>query len=207
LEATGKVPIQTDVARGELLTITNQVKKRMDGWMKARTTQSESPEQMEWAANVVQYVNYVYKASAVRGGVKKGNASPALRKEVPIFGPRFLPPAYMHIQKRNSTPKIVPTSAYLKPLHIVHPFYYPDLAKCPQCNSDQVSWQGWTTTGYREVHGVRREETALGYQLECEPCKERSHCTENASEKGPFCHATTNVKFWERKEHWDVPRK
>lgn len=165
-------------------------------------------EQLEWAANVVQYVNHVYTATNVRGKGKKGEPpSPDLKKEIPIFGPRFLPPTYMHIQKHSSTSTILPAPAYLKPLHIVHPFYYPDLAKCPQCASEKVSWQGWTTTGYREVHGVRREETALGYQLECEPCKERFSRTKNATEKGVFCLATTNAKFWEKKEHWDVPRQ
>jgi hypothetical protein len=177
-----------------------KVKKRVEGWEKYRTAQSDAPEQLEWAANVVQYVNYIYKATTVRGGPKNGNALPILRKEIPLLGPRFLPPSYLHIQKRNTTPNITPTPAYLKPLCVVHPFYNPELATCPQCGSDNILWDGWTTSGHREVHGVSREETALGYQLKCQPCQD-------APAQGSYCFATTNAKFWENKEHWEIPRE
>jgi hypothetical protein len=177
----------------------------VDAWTKARPTQTDSPHQLEWAANVVQYVTYIYKATTVRAGTQKWTAPLTLRKEVPLLGPRFLPPTYIHLQKRSSTPDIEPATTYLKPLHIVHPFYYADLAKCPQCLSENTSWQGWTSTGHRDVYGVRRGETALGYQLECKDCKSHihSHNTENKS----HCFATTNMTFWVGKEHWEIPRK
>jgi hypothetical protein len=149
---------------------------------------------------VVQYVNYIHKATTVRGGPKNGQAPPILRKEVPILGPRFLPPSYIHIQKCSPTPAIIPTSAYLKPLHIIHPFYHPELAKCPQCDSDNILWEGWNTAGHREVHGIHREETALGYQLKCQPCRD-------SSQQSNYCFATTNAKFWGNKEHWEIPRE
>ena len=176
------------------------MQKRVEGWKKHRTAQSDDPEQLTWAANVVQYVNYVHKVTTVRGGPKDRKAAPVLRKKVPLLSPRFLPPSYLHIQKRSVTPNVLPTSAYLKPLHIVHPFYYPDLTKCPQCDSENVLWDGWTTGGHREVHGVSREETALGYQLKCHVCRD-------STERGSYCVATTNAKFWEKKELWEVPRK
>jgi hypothetical protein len=177
-----------------------QVRQRVEGWKRYRSAQSDDPEQLEWAANVVQYVNYIYKATTVRGGPKNGEAPPILRKEVPILGPRFLPPSYIHIQKRSPTPTITPTSAYLKPLHIIHPFYNPELAKCPQCDFDNILWEGWNTAGYREVHGLHREETALGYQLKCQSCRD-------SPQQSNYCFATTNAKFWENKEHWEIPRE
>lgn len=67
-------------------------------------------------------------------------------------------------------PVIEPESAYLKPLNVVHPFYYPRLARCPQCESNSV-WEGWTTTGSRDVHGVSEEEAALGFQSPCKDCE------------------------------------
>jgi hypothetical protein len=30
---------------------------------------------------------------------------------------------------------------------------------------------------------------------------------ENATGDGAYRFATTNVKFWENKEHWEIPRK
>jgi hypothetical protein len=180
--------------------LATKVRKRVEGWKKFRTAQSDDPEQLNWAANIVQYVNYIHKATTIRGGAKDGKALPILRKEVPFLGPRFLPPSYLHAQKRSATPNILPGPAYLKPLHIVHPIYYPHLARCPQCNSDNVHWDGWTTGGHREVHGVNREETALGYQLKCQSCRD-------ISEDGAYCFATTNPTFWKGKEHWEVPRE
>jgi hypothetical protein len=183
-----------------------QVKSKVASWLGSRPAQSTDAAQLEWAANIVQYVNYIYTATTVRGGPKHGSAPPSLRSEVPVLGPRFLPPTYLHLQKRSATPTIEPESTYLKPLNIVHPFYYPSLAECPQCGSDKVAWQGWTATGHREVYGVRREETALGFQLQCEPCMAQPN-DENATGDGAYRFATTNVKFWENKEHWEIPRK
>lgn len=126
-----------------------------------------------------------------------------LRKEVPILGPRFVPPEYLHLEKRNPTPKIIPGVTYLKPLHVVHPFYYPNLKQCPQCDeTEDVSWQGWAGTGYREVHGLHREETAIGYQLECAKCKDKK---KEVNGEGVYCIASTSIKFWARRAHWEIP--
>lgn len=185
-----------------------QVQKRVKTWKTSRVNQSDSPEQIEWASHVVQYVNFMVKKTTTssESGSKKQLAPPALRKEIPILGPRFVPPGYLHMEKRNSTPNIIPISTYLKPLHVVHPFYYPSLKLCPQCDSTNVSWKGWVGPGYREVHGVSREETAIGYQLECEPCKQQ-YSGGSATDKGVFCLSTTNIKFWARRSHWEIPRE
>lgn len=180
--------------------------KKVAGWKKNRTGQVDSDEQLTWIANVVLYVDYVHKATSARSGSKKAMLPLLLEKEVLLLGPRFEPPSYVHLRKRNATPGITPKITYLRPLNIVHPFYYPSLAKCPQCDSVDISWQGWTAAGHRDVHGLRREETALGFQLQCNPCKNRFG-GRNAAEEGTYCFATTNLKFWERKEHWEIPRE
>ena len=83
-----------------------------------------------------------------------------------------------------------------------------------------MSWQSWTSTGYREVHGVFREETALGYQLDCLSCHEALDSTgaksqgnkgQSSTDKGEkpkkkgVAFATTNFKFWERRQHGEIP--
>ena len=189
------------------LARSSQVKKRTDEWMKHRSAQPEREQQLEWAAHVVEYVQYVHKKTSIRAGTQNGTAPPSLGTEVPILGPRFLPPTYLHLRKRNTTPIIEPQSAYLKPLTIVHPFYFPELAKCPQCDTDNIGWNGWTTTGPRNVHGICRDETAYGVQVQCKgECERRFGGGKNAEEAGTYCFATTNVKFWEKREHWGIPR-
>jgi hypothetical protein len=177
-----------------------QVKDRLKNWMTNRTTQASSPAQLEWEANVVEYVNYMYSLTKVHGNATKNTVPPVVPKGIPVWGPRFVPPTYIHLHKRSSAPEISPDTAYLKPLNIVHPFYFPGLAKCPKCHSVHVTWEGWTGTGSREVHGVNEEEFALGYQLRCKDCQAAGGSTK-------FCVTTTNPVFWEKWEHWEIPRK
>jgi hypothetical protein len=72
-----------------------------------------------------------------------------------------------------------------------------------------VRWDGWTTTGHRDVHGMKEEETVLGYQLICRQCEIRySHAKDNiGGENRSYCFATTNPTFWQKWEHWKIPRK
>ncbi|KAJ7277282.1 hypothetical protein C8J57DRAFT_1713702 [Mycena rebaudengoi] len=63
------------------------------------------------------------------------------------------------------------------------------------------------------VHGIRVEEKALGYQLRCSLCKMKygkggTHVGAKDPERGTLgsCFATTNAKFWNRWEHWEIPR-
>lgn len=175
------------------------MKTRVDGWKKKQTHPS-SDAQLEWESNVVEYVNYLNGHTKVHGNATRDTQPKPLLKDIPILGPRFVPPSYLHVLRRNSAPVIKPESAYLKPLHIIHPFFYPRLAHCPQCNSNSILWEGWTTTGSRDVHGVEQEERALGLQLRCKACEEAG------SAKGHrFCVATTNPVFWAKWEHWEIP--
>ncbi|KIJ13163.1 hypothetical protein PAXINDRAFT_14062 [Paxillus involutus ATCC 200175] len=143
----------------------SSVKARVTAW-KNLPSQKKSPRpicQLEWEAEVVEYVTLLSKK--VRP-CKKGDAPSKLSLNVPILGPHFVPPSYMHVNKRPGVVNITPEIQYLKPINILHPFYYPELACCPQCQSrTKVTWEGWTATGARDVHGVTCEEVALGLQL------------------------------------------
>src|ERR1700677_2326504 len=147
----------------------NEVETHLRSWVKYRTgTQTVTISQLEWEANIVEYVNFLYKSTKHHGNSKKNAPPPNLLKEIPLLGPHFIPPSYLHIQKRQPTPTIQPQTTYLKPLNIVHPFYYAGLGKCcPQCDSSDVQWDGWTTSHHRDVHGIQEEETVLGFQLLC----------------------------------------
>ncbi|KAG2033048.1 hypothetical protein BDR03DRAFT_985296 [Suillus americanus] len=105
------------------------------------------------------------------------------------------------------------TAQYLKPLNIIHLFYFPQLAQCPYCGShDSVVWEGWMSTGARELHGLCYEEMALGTQLWCNICKEKSAkeppTTRNSQGLGKspeiegYCFATTSAVYWKSWEHW-----
>ncbi|KAJ7872646.1 hypothetical protein B0H14DRAFT_2291039, partial [Mycena olivaceomarginata] len=61
---------------------------------------------------------------------------------------------------------------------------------------------GSQKTGSREVHGLKREETALEYQLRHENCTpdEGNSGTKNRS------FAATNPVFWKHWQHWEVPQ-
>jgi hypothetical protein len=156
---------------------------------------------------VVEYVDYVSRTTSLHGNSKPGAVPSTLPKGVPLLGPRFCPPSYLHEAKRSSTPKVLPETAYLKSITVIHPFFFPGLNNCPQCASTDVLWDGWNATGAREVHGLRREERAVGYQLRCKTCKVKFG--KGGSEQGAaqYCFATTNQIFWQRWEHWKIPSK
>ncbi|KAI0323824.1 hypothetical protein GY45DRAFT_1216361, partial [Cubamyces sp. BRFM 1775] len=103
---------------------------RWQSWKRNRKNQSQYLPQLEWEAHICEYVSYLAKQTRSTKG--NGLAVP-LDAKVPILGPRFVPPTYMHNQKRNVSPEVAPDTVYLKPLNVVHPFYYPDLHRgCPQ---------------------------------------------------------------------------
>ncbi|KAG2353116.1 hypothetical protein BDR07DRAFT_1310779, partial [Suillus spraguei] len=135
---------------------------------------------------------------------------------VPLLGPQFLPPMYLHSHKRPGGGPVKPTAQYLKPLNIVHPFYFPQLAQCPHCGSqDSVVWEDWTSTGAQELHGLCYEEMALGTQLQCNICKEKlakkPPTTRNSQglrkllEIKGYCFATISATYWKSWEHWKIP--
>jgi hypothetical protein len=189
------------------------VDTRLKAWIKQRgastRTQSTNIAQLEWEANVVEYVSLVYKHTKHQRNSKDSGPAPSLPKDVPFLGPHFLPLSYLHSRKRYPNPVIQPQIAYLKPLNIIHPFYHDHLGKCPQCGSSEVRWDGWTTSGHRDLHGLREEETALGYQLICKPCENKFSRVKGDAKgiQGSYCFATTNPVFWKNWEHWAIPHQ
>ncbi|KAJ7150806.1 hypothetical protein C8R46DRAFT_1229740 [Mycena filopes] len=179
------------------------VTKRVTGWLGNRATQTRYAPQLEWEANVAEYVMLLHRETRPARTTKTSNTIPkaqTLKAGLPIYGPRFIPPSFIDTRLRGA--KIKAETVYLRPINIIHPVYYPALAKCPQCGSEDVDWDSWNATGSREVHGVRREETALGYQLRHDKCfaDEGDTGTRNRS------FATTNMSFWRNWEHWEIPR-
>ncbi|EIW61003.1 uncharacterized protein TRAVEDRAFT_97136, partial [Trametes versicolor FP-101664 SS1] len=104
-----------------------QAEKRWRGWHKRRPSQSQYTPQLEWEAHVVEYVNWAYQLTKSNSGPPK-----PLKAEVPLLGPRFLPPTYLHCSRRNSIADIQPETSYMRPLTIIHPLYFEELAKCPR---------------------------------------------------------------------------
>jgi hypothetical protein len=148
-----------------------QVEKRVTSWKTHRQAQSQSEPQLVWNAHIIEYVNYLYDHTSVHGNCSKGTIADSLPQNVPILGPRFVPPSYLHVEKRQKCPMVQPATAYIKPLNVVHPFYYPTISQCPQCDSANIKWDSWTPTGHREVHGIRLEECAIGFQMRCNDCE------------------------------------
>ncbi|KAF9540595.1 hypothetical protein CPC08DRAFT_650854, partial [Agrocybe pediades] len=165
--------------------------------------------QLNWEAHVVEYVDFLHHETAVHGNATS-KAVPVLKKDIPLLGPRFLSPSFYHTAKREgSNPEILPDLAYIKPLTIIHPVYFGvfGLSRCPQCQSTEILWDAWTATGARDVHGIRREERAIGYQLHCKMCKEKYGKGGSQSGQKKSCFATTSKFFWEKWEHWRIPSK
>ena len=187
--------------------------------------QKKSPRpsvQLNWEAEVVEYVGFLWQKTRPRGKTTRGPSPISL--DIPFLGPRFVPPTYLHAQKRPGLSTITPDVQYIKPINIVHPLSFPDLACCPQClSSDNASWEGWTGTGARDVRGIFQEEVAFGLPLRCTTCKTLKDATEKrcASEQSGeaevdtntaagelgYCFATTNATYWKSWEHWKTPRK
>ncbi|KAI6030974.1 hypothetical protein EDC04DRAFT_2523938, partial [Pisolithus marmoratus] len=108
------------------------VNRRVKAWsdLPAQKKNQRDLLQLSWEAEVVEYVNFLWQKTRPRK--KTANEPAAIGLDVPILGPRFLPPTYLHAHKRPGLSSIVPETQYLKPINVVHPFYYPELACCPQ---------------------------------------------------------------------------
>ncbi|KZV87139.1 hypothetical protein EXIGLDRAFT_621003, partial [Exidia glandulosa HHB12029] len=96
------------------------------------------------------------------------------------------------VHARRAAGNLQPEDWYLRPLIIVHDFYYPVLRTCMVCGSgkDKTAFDGWASTVPRRVHGISTEEFAYGQQLRCNNCK--------ALGSKPFCYATTSGAFWKK---------
>ncbi|KAK6992885.1 hypothetical protein R3P38DRAFT_3224861 [Favolaschia claudopus] len=176
-----------------------QKRKSVNTWLGSRSGDTQLTKQFTWESQVVEYVNFVYKSTTEHSNKKNGFGPPPLPKGIPILGPRVPP--------KLSIPEL-----YIRPLNIIHPFYY-DIARCPQCNSTDVKWDSWTGAGSREIHGLCFKEKAFGFQLRCALCKAkfgkdgtRVGAKNADGEKFVFSFATTNTVFWAGWEHWKIPR-
>ncbi|KAF7796643.1 hypothetical protein EIP86_007825 [Pleurotus ostreatoroseus] len=183
-------------------TWNDTVADKLANWFANRPKQAVEGEQLEFAANVVAYTNFIWSEFKPHGNAKPGTLPLPLPINIPLYGPRFVPPTYLHARKRSpGSPKIQPVTNYIKPVSVVHPFYFPNFFKrCPQCDSvddKEVYWDSWISTGPREVYGLKYGETAIGYQLRCKACKNRGL---------EWCFATTSAAFWAKSEAWSVPR-
>jgi hypothetical protein len=198
-----------------LTYISQQVASRLDSWLKRCNSETRQQAtylpQLEWESHVVEYVTYIWHLTKIHGNSKKDKI-PTLPITIPLLGPCFLPPTYLHVQKRHEKAEIMPETAYLKPLNIVHPLYYANLSKCPKCDSLDILWDSWVSAGHRDIHGLHEEETALGYQLCCKACREskgtgaaQGHTGDD--ENGGYCFAITNHIFWNKWQHWQIPRQ
>ena len=98
-----------------------------------------------------------------------------------------------------------PEWAYSKKVQILHPVFYPFLARCPSCRSKNVNTNGWTSTRHHEVHEVSSEEVVIGVQLRCNNCNPaRTRLAGKDVEdvlggrnlnNTKFCFVTTNTEF------------
>ncbi|TFY77528.1 hypothetical protein EWM64_g6486 [Hericium alpestre] len=143
------------------------VASKVTAWAKNRKANTYNEDQLEWEANVIKYVDYVHRLTMAIGG----QPASFLPDSLPLYGPHFLPPTYDDLLKRQKNAVIAPNTAYLQPITVVHPFYLPNIAMCPVCDSTEIKWEGWNSKGHRSIHSLHREEHAIGVQLRCKRCQ------------------------------------
>ncbi|KAI0746419.1 hypothetical protein C8Q80DRAFT_1219860 [Daedaleopsis nitida] len=143
--------------------------------------------------------------------IKKWNTKPQLECEAHICEyVTFLSDTLRTTTKIPAKPstEVVPGTTYLKPLNVVHPFYYPDLLRCPNCmaKTSDVLTNRWNPKGHHEVHGVMQEETAIGVQICCNLCRKKfSKNSLNREEGSSYCSMMTSQGFWVKSEQWEIP--
>ncbi|KAI1788923.1 hypothetical protein LXA43DRAFT_843469, partial [Ganoderma leucocontextum] len=132
-----------------------------------------------------------------------------LNPRIPYYGSKFYPPTYISEKLRKVSPNVTPELSYLKPVTVLHPALIEELNFCPRCNAtgSDLSWNGWTTSGPRDVHGVSSEEQVIGVQMRCNRCKAaRGKADADDDNKDPsYCWGTASSQFWENREHWQIP--
>ncbi|GJF00469.1 hypothetical protein PsYK624_167570 [Phanerochaete sordida] len=122
---------------------------------------------------------------------------------VPLYGPRFTPPSFNDVNIRNANPLIEATIAYLKPITVVHPVFFPELKQCPRDKAHQsVSWdsagrllEAARSTGFCK----RRRQSDISYAEWTATRTDRilPRLRQKRGERsGMHCFATTNDIFW-----------
>ncbi|TCD66734.1 hypothetical protein EIP91_001027 [Steccherinum ochraceum] len=175
-------------------------------WGTSRATHTCVKEQLEFNSEVLHYVSLLAKATTVRSDVADSHPPETVPAGFPVLGPLFRPPSWLHASKRSVAPGVAPETAYIKPIFVAHPVYFPEFKDhgCPQCGSKDIHPDSWTSTGHREVYGMFRNVTAIGYQMRCSDCKNRYG--KDGDEEGKYCFSTTSVQFWQNWEFWEMPR-
>lgn len=149
-------------------------------------------------SHIVTYVSKINVDSRVHGNSKAKDAR-TLGSNIPLLGPVFAPPTHLHqLRRKGPTDKVVPQTSYIKKLHIIHPFFYPDLPlSCPECNEVATfASNGWTGGAPRKVHALKVDELAYGLQYQCGVCEKN---------KRSYGFSTTNPEFWKGTPHWALP--
>ncbi|KAG1721193.1 hypothetical protein EDB19DRAFT_1835629 [Suillus lakei] len=74
----------------------NAVKKCVESWTghDECMTNSQPKRQYKWEAEIVEYINYISDKTQIRSA--KALAWPCLNFKIPILGPHFVPPSYLH---------------------------------------------------------------------------------------------------------------
>nr|VWO98010.1 Carboxylic ester hydrolase (EC [Ganoderma boninense] len=184
----------------------NSAEQRAKRWKKHRDHQSKHPLLLEWIAEYVEYLTAT--ANAIQSSHGRDHTV-ALDPRWPIIGPEAEPPTYFHKFLREVTPDIEPETTYLKSCYAVHWIFHDALLRrCPKCNSKRLERNGWNPSGPQEVHGLWREEMAIGIQLRCLDCEEKYTKKGQAKQdngEGRYCWTTTSAEFWDHFEHWELP--
>jgi len=122
------------------------------------------------------YIDFAHQNTCVHGNSAKLAVS-KLSGKVPLLSPHFiLVPPSLFTKGEGLPSKAHVEHYYVKPIHIVHPFFYPTLTKisCPGCwkfgTEPSIQWTQWAGKGPRDVHGLMEEEYAIGYQMQCKTC-------------------------------------
>ncbi|KAI1782041.1 hypothetical protein LXA43DRAFT_906973, partial [Ganoderma leucocontextum] len=162
---------------------------------------------LQWITDITEYLIATGNAIRSAGG---SDLSGALDPLWPMVGPSFEPPTYLHQVLREVTPDIEPDLTYLKGCYAVHWIFHDALRRCPKCHGKNLERNGWNPSGPREVHGLFREEMAIGIQLRCLDCaakyaKNGQPGRNSEGSNGRYCWTTTSPEFWENFEHWELP--
>ncbi|KAI1781643.1 hypothetical protein LXA43DRAFT_908159, partial [Ganoderma leucocontextum] len=163
--------------------------------------------QLDFVSATCEYTAFL--ANQIRNPKGEKGAKQKLDPRIPLFGHKFYPPTYMSQKLRKVSPDVTPELTCLKPVTVLHPALIEELNFCPRCNATgtDLAWNGWTTSGPRDVHGVSSEEQVIGVQMRCNKCKAaRGRAdTEDDDEDESYCWGTASSQFWEKKEHWEIP--
>ncbi|KAI1792879.1 hypothetical protein LXA43DRAFT_886663 [Ganoderma leucocontextum] len=189
-----------------------KIERRARNWriIRERERQSTYQLQLDFVSSTCEYTAFL--AHQIRNTKGEKGARKSLDPRIPYYGSKFYPPTYISEKLRKVAPNVTPDLSYLKPVTVFHPALIEELNFCPRCNAtgSDLSWNGWTTSGPRDVHGVSCEEQVIGVQMRCNRCKAArgmADADDDDDDDPSYCWGTASSQFWENKEHWQIPSK